>query len=817
MVDGVEETIAGHGGLTTAPVSSPRFTRSAVAEVSAVSMPADVEWRSAAGSVFSAQTRSGGDRVVFAPYATFSSASLATRTGDNPADSTASSLRIGAQLHGPIRRDTAYFALAFDYQNIELPGRAPWERDTSEYDGDTVPLAATILAIASDSFDTDLPGRLSPSVTTWKGGSGSGRFDWRVSDQHAVTARFSGASWKERALTFDGDHGMGAGVTLAGRDLGAMISLASSAERWGNELRIGFSQARRDWQGPALPATLVVADAVQFGGRVAFPALFDQRQLDLVDAAQIVLSSHRIKVGGGIRLLSYQQQYAYGGAAIVNYGSLDDFAAGRGSAFQVVGGAAPVKFTIPEPSFFLQDTWSVSPEIDLLLGFRYDTQLLPKGSIAASADWASSSGITSGFVPRDRRGFAPRGAFVWNVRNEGRLIVRGGLGLHYDRLDPAVFAEAALFDGPTRVQRAVGDLGDWPDPFGGGSVTTATRLTLFADTYRAPRAFKADGSLSISLGGGGSLQLAGSFTHTDYLLRRVELNRILSGGSTTDGRQLWGNLTKLGSLVAAEPKSNRRFGTFDHVFGLAPTGFADHYEVSVHLERRLATGLMVLGSYTWARTRDNTVGTLSADPADQLSPFPLGIDGRDWTEGRSDLDIPHRVAATVEYRTSGVRPITIGARGRWRAGLPFTAGMPLGVDLNGDGATGNDPAFLASGNAELEQTLATLGCGGATGEFAVRNSCREKGVGSLDVRLAVGLLPLARGGSVHLTVDAFNVVTTKAGIVDRAALLIDPAGSITTDAGGKFVIPTLVNPRFGSFLIRRDPPRMIRAGLRLEY
>ncbi|MBP6570066.1 MAG: hypothetical protein KA226_01515, partial [Gemmatimonadales bacterium] len=72
------------------------------------------------------------------------------------------------------------------------------------------------------------------------------------------------------------------------------------------------------------------------------------------------------------------------------------------------------------------------------------------------------------------------------------------------------------------------------------------------------------------------------------------------------------------------------------------------------------------------------------------------------------------------------------------------------------------------------------------------------------------------GRRIALTLDAFNVVGSATGVVDRAALLVDPTGTITTSAAGRTVVPMVVNDNFGTLLSRRGEPRTLRIGLRVE-
>jgi hypothetical protein len=316
-----------------------------------------------------------------------------------------------------------------------------------------------------------------------------------------------------------------------------------------------------------------------------------------------------------------------------------------------------------------------------------------------------------------------------------------------------------------------------------------------------------------------ALHVTGSYHHTDFLQRREDLNRVQDPlGTTQEGRPLYGALVREGGLLAPVVGSNRRFADFDLVSGLSPTGFVDHYEATIALVRQVSEGLSFSGSYTYSKTDDNLVGGRSIDPADQLSPFPDRLAGVDWDEGRSDFDVPHRAVATAEYATGGRMPVSIGGRYRVRSGLPFTPGFRPGVDANGDGSGGNDPAFLGGGVAGLAEALSAGGCPAGLGNvFAARNSCREEAAHSLDLHLSVGLPMGAADRRVWLEVDAFNVVATATGIIDKAAVLLDPAGTLLTDGAGNVTLPLIANPAFGSILARRGEPRVVRVGVRMEY
>ena len=191
---------------------------------------------------------------------------------------------------------------------------------------------------------------------------------------------------------------------------------------------------------------------------------------------------------------------------------------------------------------------------------------------------------------------------------------------------------------------------------------------------------------------------------------------------------------------------------------------------------------------------------------------PDGLNGARWEDARSDLDIPHRVAATLTYGASGKAGLSLAARFRYRSGLPFTPGFRYGVDANGDGSVNNDPAFVGASIPGMNDLSGANAClASQVGAIAARNSCRDPGVYSLDLHAA---LTITHGWA--LTLDGFSVLGSTTGLYDHAAVLVNPAGSITTDASGHIVLPLIANPSFGQLLSRRGEPRTIRVGIRME-
>ena len=821
-VDGLPETLLRHPGLPGEPASTPLFQREGAALVQVMNLAFDTEWRGHPGTIVAAHTARGGNGFAFRPYGFLSSATLGGAAEDNPADSAGSNILLGASFSGAIIPDTAHFNIRFDYFSERTPSASPWVNDTASLGGNPVSLSQALNDVASSQYGVNLQPWTSPVVRSRVGFSGNGRFDWRIGSNQ-VLLRFGYAKVTEEQPGLATELSNLSGVTLDANDVSGALSVTSGGAKFANEFRMGFTSSVRDWQGAGLPSTALAGDGVAFGNSAALPGLFSNRAIDISNAFHFPLARHQLKVGASVRLLKEEHTYRYGSDGIFTFGDLDQFDGGTGSYFESV---APTG-TLGKPGstdwgVFIHDTWAVAPEIQVLLGLRYDTQIISTDlPISFNQAWFAATGMYNDSLPEDRSGISPRVGLVWDVQNRGEWILTGGGGLYQGRLDMALMSETIIYDGRTSIRRGVGDYDFWPtrpDNFLVPSV--GPRLAMFNTTYKAPRAFKGGAGLTRVWPSGLAFRVNGLYSHTDYVLQRTDLNRVAEPlGTTQEGRAVFGKLVKQGGLVTPQPTSNRRFSDFDLVSGFSPTGFSDYAELTLEFERTIPVGLNFNLAYTFSRTEDNVLGARMMDPADQLNPFADDQAGATWAQGVSDFDVPHRVVAFAEYRGGGRTPLSIGARLRHRSGLPFTPGFRPGVDINGDGAGNNDPASLDGSISGLSTTLSAAGCGvAALNGFLQRNSCREEGLTALDLRFQIGLpARFSDGSNLALVVDAFNVIGSALGVVDRALVLVDPDRPLTSGPSGLVNVPLIANPNFGKLLSRRADPRVIRVGVRMEY
>lgn len=807
FVDGLEEILLRHPGRPGDPASAPLFGRDGIATASLMTFGQDGEWRGTPGAFLSAQTARGGSRFQFTPWATFSGASLGGRALDNPADSSASSFQVGASASGPLKGDTASWFLRFDYQKLRTPTAAPFERAE----------AAAEFTTAAGNRVGEIARWLSPTVRSWDGFSGQGRVDWRFGRRTDLTVRGGMASWSEDNPIPGIEGTSGAGDRLDASDVSVGATLTAQGNDWLSETRFGLRSSTRDWTGTGAPLSTLLTSGASVGSAFTSGGVFDESAFEVVQAVTYRSGAHTLKAGLSAQKRTVTYSWIPGAYGRYHFGLLDPAGGGSGSYQQAVGGSESPDIGVTEAGIFLQDSWRLSSTLELFGGVRYETQSLPSDLLIANEAWGLASGITTALVPKEDKAdrIAPRVGLTYDLGGRGRTVVRANVGRLPGRYDLAALAEAAQWNGEIVMHRSAGALA-WPQPGAlAGATVVGPSLAFFGDKVRKPRSFTGELSLTQQLGRGTQLTIVGGYRHGDFLLRREDVNLPVAPLATAvDGRPIYGTLAQYGALVTPAIGSNRRFVGFDAGYAFTSTGYSDSYDATVRLDRQLSRGVAVAAAYTWSRTEDNLVGQLSADPADRLSPFPADRGADSWDAGRSDLDIPHRASATVTLRPGNDGPLTAMARVRYRSGLPFTPGYRGGVDVNGDGSGGNDPVGLTGAPSGLAAALSSAGCEAASSGVATRNSCREDAVSSLDLSLSFAL-PTG-GRRMTLTLDAFNVVATATGLVDRAALLIDPTGTLSTNAAGRTILPVVVNDNFGNLLNRRGEPRTLRIGLRME-
>jgi hypothetical protein len=820
LIDGLPVTWARHPGLETEPAGNQLVPPFLQREARLILNGSDAEPSWTPGGLVGVVSRPGTRSLRVESF--LNAGTAAGLSGvRNPGDSTLRALQAGAIISGTIVKDKAQFIAGGGLEKLDLPSPRPWSRDSATFNGADTLLVPALVGIAQDSFGTDVGRFTRPPLRTYRGGIGLLGVDWQLSGAHRVTARAVAGRHREQSPEFGRDVLTGAGGRLESRDFLGSIAITSTGRTISNEFRIGVQSSRRDWRTTGGATTYLVSEGAGVGTVPAWPGEFKWSGFEAMESFQYQFGEaghHRMKFGLAYSDGTWEHDYVYGRQGIFQFGGLDQFANGTGAYYGVTATRTDVSFKMREIDIFGHLDYRLTPSLAMLAGLRWDRQRLPDNRLVFDTVFAPSFGIRNNTEPNDAVNLSPRLGLLWTgSREQGWMASLIG-SISHGGVSPGRFAEAMLSNRQLMVRRAVGTFTTWPAPDPAVTPDSGRRFAIFGPDgeYRDPRATKLDLEIRREAVGGISLRLTGRYHHTDYLLRRTDINLLpVPTGTTQEGRPIYGTLVKSGAMVVAVPGSNRRLADFDLVSAFSSTGAQDFSEVTVGADRRFGPSLSVSASYSLSRTRDNWPQSWTGDPTDELPPFPEEPIGGGWAKGVSDFDAPHRVLVAMAWQSGGRFQVRAQGRYRYQSGLPYTPGFQPGVDVNADGSGRNDPAFVDANIPGMPAQVLRNDClADQLGKFAERNSCREDGRHALDVGASVGVPIRSIGGRVEITLDVVNLVSSRSGVVDRALVLIDPQAALVTDPQGNVTLPLVANPRFGTLLSRRDEPRIVRLGLR---
>lgn len=794
---GLSQSLLRHPGVPAEPLGAASLSRNGVAAVF-FGDGGRVPNTAGASSLIQATALAGGQSSL-RTWLNLGPGGLGNSGEANPDKLIRPSLQGGFTAGGSLMADTINWAMGAEVFRLQAPGAAPF-RVGSEADRTAL---ETDIAAAATGLSDNLTPYLTQPVRSTTGGRGFGNLGVRVGSLGAAGLSFSAASWREKNPLLALEAVNGAGVELSATDLAGALHLRIERGSWLSSTALGLRNATREWSTEKTPYLGLVSQNIAFGAPLTTPADFNEKVLEFQESVTWTSGSHQLTGGFSLSRSNTRWEWLPGASGQLFFGSLTHLQRREGSSLLVSTNSAAPDVVTRNSVLFLQDTWKAAPTLGLTFGVRHDRVSLPDSLTGRNDMLERTTGAYNNLMPlNNRKRLAPSLSLQWDVAGDGRTLVDAGAGISFLPFDSYFLAEVARRSGGVETRRSTGML-VWPDK----SSNAPGSFTGYVPGVQRPERRGGAVSLKQSLGRSTTLTLQGSYAHTDYLNRRIDWNRHQLQPSTgSDGRPIWGDLRQYGALIVPAAKSNFRYADYDAIYFLTGDGYVDHYDATIQLAREVGRAKFSL-AYTWGQTQDNLVGRLAVDPADQLNPFPEGIGGpggADWTVGRSDLDVPHRVVA--DLRLGEGTPLSLGARYRYQSGLPFTPGAPRGVDLNGDGSGGNDPAPLGLVNS-LQAAHSCLAGEG----FASRNSCRDPGQHALDL----GLVWRPGKAGLALTLDIFNLVSSPTGLRDHAAVAVDPAGTISS-TGGRVVLPLVANPRFGELLSRRDEPRFLRFGVSLE-
>jgi carboxypeptidase family protein/TonB-dependent receptor-like protein len=420
------------------------------------------------------------------------------------------------------------------------------------------------------------------------------------------------------------------------------------------------------------------------------------------------------------------------------------------------GGFAGVSTPVKQYSAYVQDDWSMGERLKLNLGIRYDYwkgfdldqrsnpiwQTLSTQTTYHDSYLADFQGGKGGQLKNDSNNYAPRLGFTYDLKGDGRHLLRGGWGIYYDFpytnatiLFPS-FAVQSNYGVSYNVHDSNGIRNADGSFFQPGQSLPPNQLpgaALFPPNDVASPTLSTPQSTQSSLGYSWQVNNWLGLNLEAVSIRYTHLPFSLPANPTLDAN---GN-----------PQADRRFpdfGAFRLWYGRGKASYdganlgahvrLSRFELQGFYTYSKATGNVLAGAdefriYNAGQQPDLASGSHGGVPADPLNPLCNACVGPLYTDAR------HRVTLAGTYR--GPWGIDLSGVFRYRSALPYT--VFFNRDLNGDG-------FL-------------LDLGPGTGISQV-NSGRAHSFSQFDLRLAREF-HLGSKASAELIAEVFNLFNEK--------------------------------------------------------
>ena len=572
----------------------------------------------------------------------------------------------------------------------------------------------------------------------------------------------------------------------------------------------------------------------------------DQDIFELTENFTLPIGAHRLTVGTQNQFYKVRNMFTQSSYGVWVFGNLDSLQQGIPNQYIVgvpLSGDGAIRFRAAQYAAYLQDVWTVSPNLNFSFGLRADIPVFrdkpPFNQQVSDAYGRSTSDIPSGNVQ-----WSPRVGVNWDITGEQRDQLRGGVGLFMGRPAFVWMSNAFQNSGSMGVAVLTCNRANLPPTLtaqtaqnpptacGDGRTAVASgEINLLDPDLRFPQNLRATLGYDRRIGNDWTATVEGLYTHGLYGLfyQNIALLGVATGntrqGQTGIIRDRFGRVIYGPAPFTPDVAPGGRTQIFD-----VTNQSNDHaYNLTLGAQRRFVNNYSGSLHYTYARAWD--VQSFSSSTA--FSQYRFGRawagDQRDKTATRSWFEQRHRIVMTGSYTLPTKTDLTVMYFGQ--SGAPY--GYVVNGDPNGDGISLNDPIYVPSDVNDPNEILfpATRTYGGTVytaaqmaealhrfiedtpclrenrGRLLPRNSCDNPWTNRIDVSLRQSL-PTLRGQNVMLQLDVFNFLN----LLDRdwghqptagfgSQTLLDYVSRVPTTAPLESATPVYgFNPGYRKFL-----------------
>jgi hypothetical protein len=384
-----------------------------------------------------------------------------------------------------------------------------------------------------------------------------------------------------------------------------------------------------------------VPEAFTGGGNAQGTSADHQDHYEFQNYTSVIHGNHTIKFGARLRELRDASESTSGFNGTFTFPTIGDFEASLPSQLIITQGSPSAGVGAFDAGLYVQDDWRVRSNITLSVGLRFETQ----DHIFDHAD------------------LAPRLGLAWGVGGRSsppKVVIRGGLGIFYDRFQEPQILQAERLNGVTQQQFII----DNPTCFPGldQPLTTAisncgTASSSASSIYQISPSLQAPYTLQSAISV--ERQLTKTATLAVTYLNSRGFDQLLS--------------LSLNPATANGPR----------IYQYASEGVFRQNQLIVNTNVRAGSKIQLFGFYTLNYANSDTAG---------VSSFVSNSSDISQDYGRASFDTRHRlffggsVALPYAFRLS---PFMIVS-----SGTPFN--IAVADDLNGDSIFNDRPVFVSN-------------------------------------------------------------------------------------------------------------------------